>query len=418
MQVEDLLDEALVGVVGGEEEDQGEARRSGWRRPAREGFGGPGSSSRWSNRLSPRAGSRRPRSPRGRRRHRRERAPRSTCRNSSYEGPAAASSGSAAPAAAIITGTSSGSSSSGAIRSRARELTAIEETRAPIVASPRSASSSTAASASSPLPPSKRKREQRHRDQLERDQVDDQDADLGRVQRRTVDRREPDHVEAALLALGDEDAVDRQDRGEQHRRQQDPGGEAALELGRGRGRSERGRRWSPRTAPSPGTDSSVRSSVRRSLARIARKAFTAPPPRSPARRRPRSRSPGRRRRRRRRRAARAPGRPRRAPRVDVVGDEHPRAAGPRAEQLVDDRGGAEVEVRARLVEQQQLGLVEQRRGRSRLAAASRPRGCGPSSSPRRASPARSSSSAIRSPGRSIACRRALNSRFSRTVSSR
>ena len=76
-------------------------------------------------------------------------------------------------------------------------------------------------------------------------------------------------VEAALLALGDEDAVDREDRREQDRRQQHPGGEAALEPVAVEAEAEEDEGGDANSAIA-GTDSSVRSSVRRSLARIAR----------------------------------------------------------------------------------------------------------------------------------------------------
>jgi len=50
------------------------------------------------------------------------------------------------------------------------------------------------------------------------------------AKRRAVDRGEADRVEAALLALGDEEAVDAEHRGEQQRRPEHAGGEAAGEL--------------------------------------------------------------------------------------------------------------------------------------------------------------------------------------------
>jgi hypothetical protein len=45
------------------------------------------------------------------------------------------------------------------------------------------------------------------------------------------DRGEADRIEAALLTLGDEEAVDAEDRGEEQRRPEDAGGEAAGEAG-------------------------------------------------------------------------------------------------------------------------------------------------------------------------------------------
>ena len=153
------------------------------------------------------------------------------------------------------------------------------------------------------------------------------------------------------------------------------------------------------------------------LARIARKAFSARPARS---------------------RARPPATGGRRPRVgddpvgpegstwsaldqaglDLVGDDDPGSARLRAEQLVDDHAGG----RGR-------GAIAARR-----AAAGRARAGAPGRSPRAgASPAgevadqlalaacqpgASRSAAIRASGRSIPCRRALNSRFSRTVSSR
>src|SRR5262249_30588370 len=59
----------------------------------------------------------------------------------------------------------------------------------------------------------------------------DQGARLGREQHRAVHRREADEIEPALLALGDEQPVDREQRREQERRDQHPSGEVALEAG-------------------------------------------------------------------------------------------------------------------------------------------------------------------------------------------
>ena len=73
-------------------------------------------------------------------------------------GPPASSTGSEAPVAAIISGTTSGSSTSGTSRSRARELTAIEEISAPVAARPRSASTSTRQSGGSAAAESRKKR--------------------------------------------------------------------------------------------------------------------------------------------------------------------------------------------------------------------------------------------------------------------
>ncbi|HEU4461951.1 MAG TPA: hypothetical protein VFR75_05115 [Solirubrobacterales bacterium] len=59
--------------------------------------------------------------------------------------------------AAIISGTARGRRTSGMSRSRARELTAIEEIRVPVAARPKSASRRTATRGSSP-PASSRKK--------------------------------------------------------------------------------------------------------------------------------------------------------------------------------------------------------------------------------------------------------------------
>ena len=67
-------------------------------------------------------------------------------------------------------------------------------------------------------------------DRLQHQQVDDQRRRLGRSERRAVDGRQADRVEAALVALGDEQPVDGEDGREQDRRQQHPGGEAAAQL--------------------------------------------------------------------------------------------------------------------------------------------------------------------------------------------
>ena len=102
----------------------------------------------------------------------------------------------------------------------------------PVAARPRSASTRTATQR-----PERRggaeeeEREDRHRDQLQRQQVDEQRRRLGGEEGAAVDRGEPDRVEAALLALGDEEAVDAEHRGEEQRRPEHPGGEAAGELG-------------------------------------------------------------------------------------------------------------------------------------------------------------------------------------------
>jgi hypothetical protein len=53
-------------------------------------------------------------------------------------------------------------------------------------------------------------REDRHRDQFEGDEVDHQGARLRGEKDRAVDGGQSDEVEAALLALGDEQAVDRE----------------------------------------------------------------------------------------------------------------------------------------------------------------------------------------------------------------
>ncbi len=102
----------------------------------------------------------------------------------------------------------------------------------PVAARPRSASSRTATQRAE-----RRRRveeeegEDRHRDQLQRQQVDEQRRRLGGEEDAAVDRGEADRVEAALLALGDEEAVDAEHGGEQQRRPEHAGGEAAGEAG-------------------------------------------------------------------------------------------------------------------------------------------------------------------------------------------
>ena len=65
-------------------------------------------------------------------------------------------------------------------------------------------------------------------------QVDEQRRGLGGEEGGAVDRGEADRVEAALLALGDEEAVDAEHGGEQQGRPEDAGGEAAGEVVRSR----------------------------------------------------------------------------------------------------------------------------------------------------------------------------------------
>ena len=69
-----------------------------------------------------------------------------------------------------------------------------------------------------------------------------------------------------------------------------------------------------------------------------------------------------------------------------------------ADQRLDQRGRLGVEVRARLVEQQQLGRVQHRAADRRAAAPCRARGCAPARPRARAMPVASSSSAIRASG--------------------
>ena len=221
VQIEDLLDEALVGVVAA-------PRGRPWRgRPRGRGRSGARCSGgcwwpswgrlRWAERpVSPRVGSRRPHNRSAGRSDRTKRASPATARSRRRQGRLRPAGPARRRAAAIISGTSRGSRISGASRSRARELVAIEEIRAPVTAIPRSSSSRTGISGSSPLPESRKKSAKiGHRDELQREQVDDQRRRLRQQQRRAVDRGEADRLEAALLALGDEDPVDREQRGEE-----------------------------------------------------------------------------------------------------------------------------------------------------------------------------------------------------------
>ncbi len=246
VQVEDLLDEALVGVERRVEEDQRERQREHRHGGDREGSSVlcrtcfAGGVDAWRP-VSPRGGSRRPRSRPGRRSDRIGRGPSARCRSGGNRDRPAASSGSVAPVAAIISGTTSGSRTSGTSRSRARELTAIEEIRVPVAARPRSASSEDRdqRAAGRGRRRGRRGRRSARRPAPGRQQVDEQRRRLGGEEDAAVDRREPDRVEAALLALGDEEAVDPEHRGEQQRRPEHAGGEAAGEAGCGRGRSGR-----------------------------------------------------------------------------------------------------------------------------------------------------------------------------------
>src|SRR5262245_633720 len=76
----------------------------------------------------------------------------------------------------------------------------------------------------------KEEREDRHRNELEDDQVDHQSAGLGREQDGPIHRRQPDEVETALLPLGDEEAIDGDQRGEQQRRDEHAGGELTRDM--------------------------------------------------------------------------------------------------------------------------------------------------------------------------------------------
>ena len=108
----------------------------------------------------------------------------------------------------------------------------IVETTAPVAARPRSSRSRIPASGKQARRVVEEEAgEHRQRDHLEDAEVDEEREHLRDEERGGVDRREPDRVEAALVALGDEQAVDREERGEQDRHQQDAGGEAALERG-------------------------------------------------------------------------------------------------------------------------------------------------------------------------------------------
>ena len=168
----------------------------------------------------------------------------------------------------MTTGSSSGSAISGTIRSRARVWMASAPTSVPTTAIPTSASSEHGEQLGQRLPgggPSSSTAKAGHRDELDGDEEARAARRLGDEQRRAVDRREQEAVEAALLVLGDEQAVDAEHGGEQQRHPQHAGGEVALQRGRGRARSGRARTSRRRRASIAGTDSRVRSSSRRSL---------------------------------------------------------------------------------------------------------------------------------------------------------
>ena len=106
------------------------------------------------------------------------------------------------------------------------------ETTAPVAASPRSTRRRIPASGKQPSGVVEEEAgEHRQRDRLEDRQVDEEREHLRDEERGGVDRREPDRVEAALVALGDEQAVDGEERREQDRHQKDARGEAPLERG-------------------------------------------------------------------------------------------------------------------------------------------------------------------------------------------
>ena len=206
----------------------------------------------------------------------------------------------------------------------------------PVAARPRSASSRTAASGTSPDGRVEEEEgEDRDGDQLEDDQVDEERARLGGEEDGAVDRGQPDRVEAALLALGDEEAVDR--RAARRRA-------ASARARRRRGSPSRLVRSSPKrkmtkvvTAKSAiaGSDCSVRSSTRRSLREDRGEAGGHREP--PATERPR---------------------PAVAAALAVVGDDDAGAAVAGADQRRDQLAGLGVEVGVGLVEQQQLRLVQ------------------------------------------------------------
>ena len=85
--------------------------------------------------------------------------------------------------------------------------------------------------------------ERRHRDQLQHEQVGEQRDRLGDQQRGAVHGREQEAVEAALVGVGDEQAVDAEHRGEQQGHPQDAGRLLAADACSGSGRSGRPRRW-------------------------------------------------------------------------------------------------------------------------------------------------------------------------------
>ena len=127
----------------------------------------------------------------------------------------------------------SGSASSGTIRSRARVWTASAPTSVPITASADVGEQQDAAAARA-APGRGRARAAGARTPgtattSTTTRKPNSDERLGDEHRRAVDRGEQERVEAALLALGDEQPVDAEHRGEQQRHPQHAGGEVAVE---------------------------------------------------------------------------------------------------------------------------------------------------------------------------------------------
>ena len=186
VDVEDLLDEALVGVQRRVEEHQRERHADRGDGGEREAAEAAAVQIRWQRlvlqeEVEHRVGEQ------GEHQiiKRQDRQPLAGRRSAT---PWATSSGPTPRAVAISAGISSGSPMIGPIRSRARVWTAIAETSVPITASAMSAEHAAPAispgSARAQRRPEQQQRERRHRDHLEHDQEDEQRRGLGDQQRR------------------------------------------------------------------------------------------------------------------------------------------------------------------------------------------------------------------------------------------
>ena len=278
------------------------------------------------------------------------------------------------------------------MRSRARVSAASAATSAPTAASPTSPSSriseqlgQRAAEARS----EQQEAERRHGHELDRHEEEEQAAALARKSAGAVHRGQQEGVDPALLALGRVEPGHADHRGQQQGDPEHPEASAPSS------ESRSSPKWNSTKTVSvkrviAGTDSFVRSSMRRSLrgwwprcgSRVERPGLGRSP--AAARRTPGARPSGR--------ARRRP-RPGRASTSWVTSTRVLPEAAPdqRLEQL--GRGG--VEARARLVEQQQRRVVEHRACRRQRAAPCRARGRAAGSSARRSMPTAPSSSATR-----------------------